>query len=84
MKATTKGGIILEDIRPGDIHYEYEYGMCIQSEVITKPTCKDGYWEWQSKHVNSDRIIDYAVSEGMSHYGPNLYNYEAYSGCKMI
>ena len=83
-KTYTKGSVIIEDIKIGDIHYEYEYGMCIKSTVISLPVPEqqeDGImWSWQSKHINSDRIIEYAVHSKYSHYGPNLYDYEAYSG----
>lgn len=29
----TKGNVIVEKIKIGDIHYEYEYGIGIKSEV---------------------------------------------------
>ena len=93
-KATTKGGVVLEDIKIGDIHYEYEYGMCVKSRVIEgimqteNDEDDDSMWEWKAVHVLPDgtegRIIHYAVSEKNSHYGPNIYNYEAYSGCTFI
>ena len=76
----TKGNVIVEDIKIGDIHYEYEYGIGIKTEVISLPVSDgDGYWSWKSKVFNDpETIIDYGVREGMSHYGPNLYDYEAY------
>lgn len=81
----TKGNVIVEEIKIGDIHYEFEYGFCIKSKVISLPVRNnEGYWEWQSEHDSSKKIINYGVSETHSHYGPNLYNYEAYSGCKFI
>ena len=80
MKTYTKGNVIVEDIKVGDIHYEYEYGVGIKSEVITKPVQdKDGMWEWNSKSVNSGEVIHYGVHPEYSHYGPNLYDYEAYN-----
>ncbi len=76
----TKGNVIVNEIKVGDIHYEFGYGMCIKSEVTSQPTrSEDGYWTWQSKQVDGDRVIDYGVREGMTHYGPNLYDYDAYS-----
>jgi hypothetical protein len=81
----TKGNVVIENIKIGDVHYEFEYGLCCKSEVISLPTRnKDGYWSWQSKSLIDGRIIDYGVTEGMSHYGPNLYDHEAYQGAKMI
>lgn len=81
----TKGNVIVEEIRVGDIHYEFKYGFCIKSEVLTLPEHDgNGYWKWKSKRVNTGEEITYGVREGMSHYAPNLYSYEAYSGCKYI
>lgn len=75
----TKGNVIVENIKIGDIHYEYEYGIGIKCEVISMPVRdSDGLWEWQSKNVNGGAIINYAVHEKYSHYGPNLYDHEAY------
>lgn len=80
MATTTKGNVIVENIKIGDIHYEFEYNVGIKSEVISLPVRdEDGYWTWKSKSLkNPDRIIDYGVHEKYSHYGPNLYDYEAY------
>lgn len=88
-KATTKGGIVLEDIKVGDIHYEFEYGMGIKCEVVTKPERtqrEDGdfSWEWESKNLNTGQPISYYITEGFTHYGPNLYDYEAYTVTRYI
>jgi len=84
-KTYTRGSVIVEEIKIGDIHYEYEYGMCIKSEVITLPVRDDtGYWTWESRAINGGHIIKYGVAEGMSHYSANLYDYEAYMGCRYI
>jgi hypothetical protein len=75
----TKGNIIVEEIKVGDIHYEYDMGLGIKCEVLTKPTKnEDGNWTWKSKNVNSDKEIDYLVNPKYSHYSSNLYDYEAY------
>lgn len=79
-KTMTKGNVVVEDIKIGDVHYEYEYGIGIKCEVITLPVRDDkGYWTWQSKNLTSGKIIDYGVTEGMAHYSSNLYDYEAYT-----
>ena len=76
----TKGNVIIENIKIGDIHYEFEYGIGIKCEVISLPQRdENGYWTWKSKNLNSGRIIDYGVNEKYSHYGPNLYDYVAYN-----
>jgi len=76
----TKGNVIIENIKIGDIHYEFEYGIGIKCEVISLPQRdENGYWTWKSKNLNTDRIIDYVVNEKYTHYGPNLYDYVAYN-----
>ena len=83
-KTLTKGNIVVEDIKIGDVQYEYEYGVGIKSTVITLPVRDDdGYWTWKNKQ-ESGSIINYGVREGFSHYAPNLYDYEAYQVNHMI
>jgi len=85
-KTFTKGNIIIEDIEIGDIHFEYYYNLCVKSKVISKPVYDEEHelWEWQNEKFSDGSIINYAVNPKYSHYSPNLYNYEAYSGCRMI
>lgn len=88
-KTTTKGGFDPEQLKVGDILYEYEYGCVMKSVVCSAPTCsidEDGQeiWEWKAKHNKSDQIIHYRVGTRFSHYGPNVYLYEAYLGCLEI
>lgn len=82
----TRGNVIVENIKVGDIHYEYDMGLGINCEVITLPKLEDGQWNWQSKNVNTGGIIDYSIfdinSENgkyNSQIGVKLYDYEAYS-----
>ena len=78
MATQTKGNVIVENIKVGDIHYKFEYGMGIKCEVITLPTRDDsGFWTWKSKNLLTEKEISYGVREGMTHYSPNLYDYEA-------
>lgn len=78
----TKGNVVIEDIKIGDIHFEFQFGMCIKSKVIEAPVFNDGYWSWKNECCFSGKKIDYGVRIGHSHYGPNVYDYEAYMGCK--
>ena len=79
-KTFTKGNIIVEDIKIGDIHYEYEFGIGIKCEVISLPTLSENnQWEWQSKNCNGGKIINYVVDPRYPHYSANLYDYEAYN-----
>ena len=84
MKAQTRGGIVLEDIEIGDIHYEYSYGTFIKVKVLTKPEVEDGVWRWKDENLSSEGTIDYVISESNNHYGPNLYDHEAYFGCREL
>ncbi len=78
-KTYTKGNVIVEDIKIGDIHYEFEYSFGIKCKVLTLPVRDDdGYWTWQSENVNTGKIINYGVNEKYSHYSSNLYDYIAY------
>jgi len=84
-KTLTKGNLIIEEIKMGDIHYEFDYGYCLKSEVISLPVRDPlGLWSWQSKMLSTGETINYAVHENHTHYGPNLYDYEAYCGSKEI
>jgi len=79
MATLTKGNVIVENIKVGDIHYEFEYNIGIKCEVITLPVRDNkGYWTWESRNLKNNTVIKYGVTEGLSHYGPNLYDYEAY------
>ncbi len=81
----TKGNVIVENIKVGDIHYEFAYGMGIKCKVITLPVRdNDGYWTWKSKNLTTGKEIEYGVREGMAHYSCNLYDYEAYKIKKWI
>jgi len=84
-KTLTKGNVIVEDIKVGDVHFEFEYNCYIKSEVISLPKKNaEGNWVWQSKNLKSGSVIDYMVNPKYSHYAAKLYDYEAYSGCTQI
>ncbi len=88
-KTLTKGGFDPEDLNIGDSLYEYEWGVVMESTVSSKPVCtfdEEGreIWDWEATHNRSGKIINYRVTQGYSHYGPNVYTYEAYLGCKSI
>lgn len=75
----TRGNIIIEDIKIGDIHYEFDIGLAIKCEVITKPTLdENGNWVWKSKNLKSGAELKYLVNPGYPQYSIKLYDYEAY------
>lgn len=79
-KTLTKGNIVVEDIKIGDIHFQFEYNAGLKCKVLTLPV-RDGkgVWRWRSQNLKTGQLIEYMVTEGLSHYSPNLYDYEAYS-----
>lgn len=84
-KSLTKGNVIVQEIKIGDIHYEFDYGMGIRCEVLTLPKWDgEGAWSWKSKNLKTDEEIDYGVAHKYGHYAPNLYDYEAYSGATYV
>lgn len=83
-KTYTKGNVIVEDIKIGDIHYEYEYHCGVKSQVITAPRCIDDLWKWTSKNLTTGEDIHYSVKKGMAQYSPNLYDNEAYDCNKWV
>ena len=90
-KTRTRGNVIVENIKIGDIHYEYDLGFGIKCEVVTQPILEDGRWSWQSKNVNTGVIIDYAIGDvnGENYsfsqqFGVKLYDYEAYKGLQYV
>lgn len=75
----TKGNVIVEDIKKGDIHYEYELGICVKSKVLNAPVKgDDGNWEWISEQIPGGKKIEYVVNPEYPQYSVNLYDYEAY------
>ena len=84
-KTYTHGNVIVEDIKIGDIHYEYYWNVCLTVKVITLPALNsDGQYKWKSEAVSTGNIVDYLVDPKYAHYSAKLYDYEAYSGCTKI
>lgn len=49
----TKGDVIVNKIKIGDIHYEFEYGFGIKTKVLTLPVNDGtGFWTWSAENVN--------------------------------
>lgn len=67
--------IQLEKTNIGDIFYER--GVVGKIKVLTKPIMLDGSWQWEAETENGV-VIKYLVTPGFEHYGPSIYNYEAY------
>lgn len=80
VKLKTKGGVIVEDIKVGDVHYEFEYGVGVKSQVIEAPVRdENGCWSWKSKNLKTGQEINYSFDEEFPAFHQiNLYDYEAY------
>lgn len=75
--------IIIEEIKIGDIHYEFFYNKHIKAEVLTEPVLNGNLWEWTSKKINDGDIINYSIDKNSTHY-LKLYKTMAYFGTKEI
>ncbi|NBO23411.1 hypothetical protein EBU94_08770 [bacterium] len=87
MATRTKGNVIVENIKVGDIHYEFDSGgvVGVKCKVLTLPIRdEEGYWTWKSKNLTTGKEIEYEVREGFSHYSSNLYDYQAYNVEKWV
>lgn len=77
----THGNVIVEDIKIGDIHYEYFMGTEMKVKVTSLPVKEerenDNYYTWTAENEEGTEI-NYGVSDKLPHYGPNLYDYPAY------
>ena len=82
----TKGNVEVQNIKVGDIHFEFCHGSYVEVRVLTLPKRDEiGRWTWSSEHVDTGKLIEYMVSEGFgSQCGANLYDYEAYAGCTRV
>ena len=80
----TKGNIVVQQIKIGDIHYEFDYGMGIRCEVLTLPEWDGVGYNWKSKNLKTGKEIPYGITHKYSHYAPNLYDYEAYKGIRYV
>lgn len=80
MSTLTKGNVIVENIKVGDIHYEFDLGLGIKCEVTEAPKKNElGQWVWKSRSCKTGVIIRYMVDPSVpSHNSVNLYDYEAY------
>ena len=64
------------ELRIGNRLREYGYGKAIQSIVTSTPqsdTSSYGLqWSWTARDY-AGRTIDYLITRGMEHYGPDVY-----------
>lgn len=73
----------IQGMKVGFVFYECQMGFNIEAEVTVPPIEVEGFdnrkaWEWKAKNTQSGEIIDYRLTEGMSHYGPRLYTKPQY------
>jgi len=80
----TRGNVIVDQIKIGDIHYEYDLGIGIKVKVLTLPVQDGEVWTWDAEQISTGKVIRYMVNEKYTHYSVNLYDYEAYKVNKML
>lgn len=82
----TKGNVEVQNIKVGDIHYEFELPIFLKVKVLTLPKKNpDGCWVWKSENMKNGKIVDYLVNpEFPSYLSVNLYDYMAYENSKQI
>lgn len=68
----------------GDVFYECEMGVNIEARVTTKPEVVSKYedrldqWAWKAENTQTGEVIDYLLTDDLSHYGPRLYDQPQY------
>jgi len=40
----TRGNVVVNNLKVGDIIYEFEHGLMVKSKVKTAPKETEGYW----------------------------------------
>ena len=78
MQTNTQGNVVVEKIKVGDTHYEFDLGVGLKVRVLTMPVKSRDQWLWKSEHISTGKIIDYVVTEGQSHFAPKLFDYIAF------
>lgn len=76
----------LDKFEIGDVFYECEMGMNIEARFTSKPVSHveqmhDGprtQWTWTAENTQNGQVINYLLTEGLSHYGPRLYTQPEY------
>jgi hypothetical protein len=70
-----KGGqVAVNRLQPGDRFTEWAYGIRMDCQVLTKPQRDgSGSWTWKAKLLSNGETVDYCVTEGYQHYGPELF-----------
>jgi hypothetical protein len=73
----------VKDLKAGDVIYECQYATNIEVRLKSAPKLigmVDGrnQWEWCGENTQTGEVIDYLLTEGLSHYGPRLYRKPQY------
>lgn len=66
-----------KDMNVGDMFYECDLGYNFEMVVAEKPIKIENKWEWTATN-RQGKIVEYLVTEGFEHYGPNIYKYPQY------
>ena len=83
-KTRTKGNVIIQDIKKGDKHFEYQGNQGMRCEVLTQPKWVGDAWEWKSKNLKTGKVIPYRIVHHHTDERPMLYDYPAFKQVKYI
>ena len=75
MQTKTKGNVIVEQVKIGDVHFEIDLGKQVKVTVKTKPEKNDsGNWVWTSE-TEKGKEVPYLVNPKYLSFSPELYDY---------
>ncbi len=75
MSTKTKGNVIVEQIKVGDVHFEVDLRTQIKVTVLTKPEQNEtGNWIWNSE-TEKGKEVPYLVNPKYLSFSPELYDY---------
>lgn len=83
-KTRTKGNVIIQNIKKGDKHFEYQGNQGMKCEVLSIPKWDGEAWEWKSKNLTTGRVTLYRIVHHHTDQRPMLYDYPAFQQVKYI
>lgn len=80
----TRGGMCINDMKHGTKFYEISKPFYMEMVVVGNPHFTEEHGKnvayWCAKNINSGELVDYKVTDGYQHYGPEIYSYLSYIG----
>jgi hypothetical protein len=75
------------DLKAGTLFYECQSGLNIEAACLAAPAVSEGHggrqhWTWPARNTQTGEVISYALTEGLEHYGPRIYEAPQYCGMR--